>query len=43
MQEKAAYNEDHYSRQVGVFGHETMGKIIKLKVFIQGLRGVTPT
>lgn len=35
---------DHnlYSRQIGAFGVEAMGKLIKLKVFIQGMRGVSP-
>ena len=31
---------DKYSRQIGVLGIEAMGKLIKLKVFIVGLRGV---
>ena len=30
-----------YSRQIGAFGVEAMGKLIKLRVFIQGLRGVS--
>lgn len=29
-----------YSRQIGTFGMEMMGKLIKLKVLIHGLRGV---
>lgn len=29
-----------YSRQIGTYGIETMGKILHLKVFISGLRGV---
>ena len=29
-----------YSRQIGTFGLETMGKLIKLKVLIVGLRGL---
>lgn len=33
-------DHDMYSRQIGVFGAATMGKLIKMKVFIQGLRGV---
>lgn len=28
-----------YSRQIGAFGIETMGKLIQLKVLIIGLRG----
>ena len=41
IEEKPAYNENLYSRQIGVFGHETMGKLVKMKVFIQGLQGVS--
>lgn len=29
-----------YSRQIGTFGMETMGKLIQMKVLISGLRGV---
>jgi hypothetical protein len=34
---------DHnlYSRQIGAFGVEAMGKLIKLRVFIQGASGVS--
>lgn len=28
-----------YSRQIGAFGIETMGKLIQLKVLVIGLRG----
>ena len=31
---------DLYSRQIGVFGMETMGKLIKLKILILGMRGL---
>ena len=31
---------DLYSRQIGTFGMETMGKLIKLKILIIGLRGL---
>lgn len=31
---------DLYSRQIGVFGMETMGKLVKMRCFILGLRGV---
>lgn len=31
---------DLYSRQIGAFGVEAMGKLIKLRVFVQGLKGV---
>lgn len=40
IEEKPAFNENLYSRQIGVFGAEAMGKLVKLRVFIQGLRGV---
>jgi len=29
-----------YSRQIGTFGMETMGKLIKMKVLIVGMRGL---
>jgi len=29
-----------YSRQIGTFGMETMGKLIKLDVLIVGMRGL---
>ena len=29
-----------YSRQIGTFGMETMGKLIKMKILIVGLRGL---
>jgi len=31
---------DLYSRQIGAFGLETMGKLIKMRCFLLGLRGV---
>ncbi len=31
---------DLYSRQIGTFGMETMGKLIKLKILIIGMRGL---
>ena len=31
---------DLYSRQIGTFGMETMGKLIKLKILILGMRGL---
>ena len=33
-------DQDLYSRQLGAFGMEAMGKLIKLRVFIQGMTGV---
>lgn len=30
-----------YSRQIGTFGMETMGKLIKLDCLIVGMRGVS--
>lgn len=35
------FDHDLYSRQLGTFGMEAMGKLIKLRVFIQGLSGVS--
>lgn len=32
-------DDNLYSRQIGTFGFETMGKLSKLKVLIYGLRG----
>ncbi len=43
MEEKQTPQVDKdnlYSRQIGVFGAEAMGKLVKLRVFIQGLKGV---
>lgn len=31
---------DLYSRQIGTFGMETMGKLMQMRVFISGLRGL---
>lgn len=39
-QEEEAINTDLYSRQIGTFGMETMGKLVKMKVLIVGLRGL---
>jgi ubiquitin-activating enzyme E1 len=33
-------NTDLYSRQIGTFGMETMGKLIKMNVLIVGMRGL---
>lgn len=33
-------DEDLYSRILGAYGTDTVGKIMKMKVFIFGLRGV---
>jgi len=32
---------DLYSRQIGAYGVKAMGKLIKLRVFVGGLRGVS--
>lgn len=32
--------ENKYSRQIGAYGMETMGKLIKMEVYINGLRGL---
>ncbi|CAI2378865.1 unnamed protein product [Moneuplotes crassus] len=39
-QEEETINTDLYSRQIGTFGMETMGKLIKLNILIVGLRGL---
>lgn len=36
---KSGIDTNLYSRQIGAFGIETMGKLIQLKVLIIGLRG----
>ena len=42
MEEKhPQIDHDLYSRQIGAFGVEAMGKLIRLRVFIQGMRGVS--
>ena len=38
MEEKLDTNL--YSRQIGTFGMETMGKLIKMKVLLVGMRGL---
>ena len=38
--EESKIDKNLYSRQIGTFGLETMGKLIQLKVFIYGQRGV---
>ena len=35
-----AFDTNLYSRQIGTFGMETMGKLIKMKVLLLGLRGL---
>lgn len=40
QQHHDAIDTDLYSRQIGTFGFETMGKLIKMKVLICGLNGV---
>ena len=37
---KADFDSNFYSRQIGVYGAETMTKIIKLNIFIYGMRGL---
>jgi ubiquitin-activating enzyme E1 len=38
--EASTIDMDLYSRQIGTYGMEAMGKLIQMKVFIHGLRGV---
>jgi ubiquitin-activating enzyme E1 len=39
MENKDKIDTDLYSRQIGTFGMETMGKLIKMNVVIMGMRG----
>ncbi|KAF4665794.1 hypothetical protein FOL47_004423 [Perkinsus chesapeaki] len=39
MSSQPEIDEDLYSRQIGAFGLETMGKLVKMRVLISGLRG----
>jgi hypothetical protein len=43
IEDSSSPDIDHnlYSRQIGAFGVEAMGKLIKLRVFIQGMSGVS--
>jgi ubiquitin-activating enzyme E1 len=38
--EETKIDKNLYSRQIGTFGLETMGKLIQMRVFIYGQRGV---
>lgn len=40
MVEEIKIDTDLYSRQIGTFGLETMGKLIKMKVLLVGMRGL---
>ncbi len=40
IEEKPVFDEQLYSRQLGVLGPETMSKLANLRVFVQGMRGV---
>ena len=40
MSEATVIDTNLYSRQIGAFGIETMGKLVQLKVLLVGLRGV---
>jgi len=39
-QEEKGVDMDLYSRQIGAYGLETMGKLVKMNVLIYGMRGV---
>ena len=45
IEDSSSPDIDHnlYSRQIGAFGVEAMGKLIKLRVLIQGMSGVSTT
>ena len=38
--EPSKIDENLYSRQIAVYGAETMGKLITMKVLVVGLRGI---
>ena len=38
--EETKIDTNLYSRQIGTFGLETMGKLVKMKVLIIGMRGL---
>ena len=40
-EQKLDFDQDLYSRQLSTYGPEMMQKLIKLRVFVQGLRGVS--
>ena len=40
MVEEVKIDTNLYSRQIGTFGLETMGKLVKMKVLIIGMRGL---
>lgn len=40
MVEEQKIDTNLYSRQIGTFGLETMGKLVQMKVLIMGLRGL---
>ena len=40
-EEEKQIDTNLYSRQIGTFGMETMGKLIKMRVLVVGLRGVS--
>jgi len=40
MVEEVKIDTNLYSRQIGTFGMETMGKLIKMNVLIVGCRGL---
>ena len=40
MQQENKLDENLYSRQMAVYGAETQAKLVKMRVFVQGLRGV---
>ena len=40
METTPQIDQNLYSRQIGAYGVEAMGKLITLRVYIHGLRGV---
>lgn len=40
MIEEGKIDENLYSRMMGAYGVETVGKLVQLRIFLHGLRGV---
>lgn len=40
MAESGKIDENLYSRMMGAYGIEAVGKLVKLRIFVSGLRGV---
>lgn len=41
IHEKPRIDQNAFSRQLAVYGHEAQGKLMEMKVYIHGMTGVT--